>query len=156
MLDSFFEKIIIIILLSASPFSELRGGIPVGLGLGLEPLFVILLSMFINCLVFFPVYFGLKFFYNKIFYKWSIARYFVERTRRKGKPYIEKYGLFGLAIFVAIPLPVTGAWTGSALAWLLGLDWKKSFVAVSLGVIIAGIVVSAISLGVLAGLKFLL
>lgn len=156
MFDSFVEKILIIILLSASPFSELRGGIPVGLSLGLEPLFVILLSIFVNCLVFFPVYFGLKFFYDRIFYKWSVARYFVERTRRKGKPYIEKYGLLGLAIFVAIPLPVTGAWTGSALAWLLGLDWKKSFLAVTAGVIVAGLLVSLISLGVLAGLKFLL
>ncbi len=152
----YFENVLIVILLSASPFSELRGGIPVGLSLGLEPAFVILLSVIINSLVFFPVYFGLKLFYDRLFCRWRIVKYLVERTRRKGEPYIKKYGLLGLAIFVAIPLPMTGAWTGSALAWLLGMGWKKSFFAVGVGVIVAGTIVSLISLGVLAGLGFLI
>jgi uncharacterized membrane protein len=62
---------------------------------------------------------------------------------KKGSKYVEKYEVLGLAIFVGIPLPFTGVWTGSALAWLLDLDWKKSFLAVSLGVIIAACIVTA-------------
>lgn len=153
---AYFENVLIVALLSASPFAELRGGIPVGLGLGLEPAFVIALAVIMNSLIFFPVYFGLKLFYDRLFCRWRIAKYFVDRTRKKGEPYIKKYGLLGLAIFVAIPLPVTGAWTGSALAWLLGMEWKKSFLAVAAGVFTAGIIVSFISLGVLAGLNFLI
>jgi len=56
---------------------------------------------------------------------------------------------------VAIPLPGTGAYSGSLAAWLLNLDWKHSFLAVGLGVIIAGLVVYLLSAGLFAGLKFL-
>lgn len=65
---------------------------------------------------------------------------------------IDKYGYFGLMIFVGIPLPGTGAWTGSALAVLLGLDKKKSFLFIVLGVIMAAIIMSIVSYGILGNL----
>ncbi len=61
---------------------------------------------------------------------------------------MDKYGFWGLALFVAVPLPLTGAYTGTILAWLLGMDWKKAFPAVGLGVIVAGVVVLLITLGI--------
>lgn len=150
------ENILAVIITSVLPIAELRGGIPLGIAVGLDPVFAILLSIFANILVFFPVYFGLVLFYDKFLFKWKFLNRFLERSRKKGKPYIDKYGLIGLTVFVGVPLPMTGAWTGTIIAWLLGSEWKKSFLAVSLGVIIAGIIVSLISLGVLTGLKFLL
>jgi uncharacterized membrane protein len=66
---------------------------------------------------------------------------------------VDRYGFLGLALFVAIPLPLTGAYTGTILAWLLGTDWRKAFPAVALGVLVAGIVVLLVTLGVIEGWK---
>jgi len=67
-----------------------------------------------------------------------------ERTRRKGS-IVEKYGAPGLVLLVAIPLPGTGAWTGSIAAFLLGLSFKRAFPAIALGVLIAGMIVTTLS-----------
>ncbi len=62
---------------------------------------------------------------------------------------VDKYGYWGLALFVAIPLPITGAYTGTLGAWVLGMDPKKTFLAVALGALIAGIIVTVVvSLGI--------
>lgn len=68
-----------------------------------------------------------------------------EKTLKK-KDKIDKYGIWGLLLFVAIPLPGTGAWTGSLLASLLHLDKKKSFGVICIGVFIAGLIISILSL----------
>ncbi len=64
-----------------------------------------------------------------------------ERTRRKYNSGIEKYGPLALILFVAIPLPITGAWTGSLIAFLFGISFKKAFPLITLGVAIAGLIV---------------
>lgn len=68
-----------------------------------------------------------------------------ERTRKKGKM-VEKYEELGLMIFVAIPLPVTGGWTGALIAYLLGLEFKKAILFIGLGVFIAGVIVTTLCL----------
>ena len=68
-----------------------------------------------------------------------------DKTLKK-RDKIDKYGIWGLLIFVAIPLPGTGGWTGALLASLLHLDKKKSFVVISLGVFIAGLIITLLSL----------
>jgi uncharacterized membrane protein len=100
-----------------------------------------------NSLIFFPVYFAMQLFYKKFFSKISVLNEYLKKLRERGKPYVNKYGALGVMIFVALPLPLTGAWTGTLLAWLLGMNWKKSFVVVSLGVLIAGVIVLLASLG---------
>jgi uncharacterized membrane protein len=57
---------------------------------------------------------------------------------------VEKWGWLGIAVFVAIPLPITGAWTGTIGAWVLGVSKKRTMIAVTLGVIIAGVIVTAV------------
>ncbi len=84
-----------------------------------------------------------------------------ERTRRKGNKVIEKYEEIGLLAFVAIPLPGTGAWTGALVAFLFGLDFKKSFLVISMGVFIAGVIVTSLCLlgwlgAIVAGIGFIL
>ena len=64
----------------------------------------------------------------------------------KKRDKIDKYGIWGLLLFVAIPLPGTGGWTGALLASLLQLDKKKSFGVISIGVFIAGLIISVLSL----------
>jgi uncharacterized membrane protein len=65
--------------------------------------------------------------------------------RRRGEPKVEKYGFWGLFLFVAVPLPITGAYTGTILAWLLAIGWRKAFPAVALGVVVAGLIVLLIT-----------
>ena len=72
--------------------------------------------------------------------------YWLEDKTLKKRDKIDKYGIWGLLIFVAIPLPGTGGWTGALLALLLFLDWKKSFFVISLGVFIAGLIMTVLSL----------
>lgn len=69
----------------------------------------------------------------------------IKSTRRKTEEKIEKYGYLGLALFVAVPLPVTGAYTGTLAAWLFGMNRRKSFLSIALGVIIASVIVMIVS-----------
>jgi len=141
------DKIYLVILTSIAPISELRGGIPLGLYLGLDPTMTFLLAVAFNSLIFFPIYFAMQLFYKKFFSKILIFTEYLKKLRIRGKPYVDKYGALGIMIFVAIPLPLTGAWTGTLLSWLLGMNWKKSFFAVALGVLVAGVIVLAASIG---------
>ena len=84
-----------------------------------------------------------------------------DRTRRRSNRMIEKYEEIGLMAFVAIPLPGTGAWTGVLIAFLFGLDFKKSLLIIAIGVFIAGIIVSSLCLlgwlgAIIAGAGFIL
>ena len=68
----------------------------------------------------------------------------VTRARNKVHPYVEKFGMIGIYCFVAIPFPLTGAWTGTLGAWILGLSKRKTLLAVLLGVITSGLIVTLI------------
>jgi uncharacterized membrane protein len=137
-----------IILLSAAPISELRGGIPLALVYGLTPISAFLLCTLVNIAIV-PVIFIFLETLNKLFLKIPVyARFFhhfVERARQKVHKQIEKYGYVGLAIFVAIPLPLTGVYTGTLGSWALGMEKKKAFVSIAIGAIIAGIIVTLVA-----------
>lgn len=140
---------LIAFLVSLLPILELRGGLIAAnlLGVKLIPAFII---CFIGNML--PIPFILLFI-EKIF-DWlrdkkglgKIVRY-CEKKADKNKDKIDKYGLWGLLILVAIPLPGTGAWTGALVAALMRLDIKKSLPVIAAGVVIAGIIVSLIMYG---------
>jgi uncharacterized membrane protein len=135
-----------VLLATVSPISELRGGIPLGiLQYGLDPLFIFFIAVIANALIFFPVFFALRLFYDKLLYRIPLFDKYLDNLRKRGKPKVDKYGFWGLFLFVAVPLPITGAYTGTILAWLLGMDWRKAFPAVGLGVIVAGAIVLLIT-----------
>ncbi len=142
------KDIVWVLLATVSPISELRGGIPLGISLGLDPWFTFFIAVVANALIFFPVFFALRLFYDKLLCRIPLFNKYLDSLRKRGKPKVDKYGFWGLALFVAVPLPLTGAYTGTILAWLLGMDWKKAFPAVGLGVIVAGVVVLLITLGI--------
>jgi len=135
------------ILLSMLPIAELRGGIPYAIANDVNPFLAYFICVGSNILAFPIVFLFLEFlhplflkvsFYQKLFDK------FVLRTRKKLDKKIKKYGFWGLMLFVMIPLPVTGAYTGSFAAWLFNIPKKKAFISVVLGVIISGIIVTTI------------
>lgn len=136
------------VVLTVLPWVELRGSIPLAIQQG-ERLYLplILLS---NCLVFFPTYFILEWVYE-IIPEGSWLHRKLESVREKAHPLVEKYGVIGLAVFVAIPLPGTGAYSGSCAAWLLDMEWHKAFFSVALGVLGAFLIVWGLSEAVAAG-----
>ena len=144
------KEIALTLLTTVLPISELRGGIPLGVSLGLDPLFTFSIAIIANALMFFPIFFALCLFYDKLLSRIPLFNKYLDILRKRGKPKVDKYGFWGLIFFVAIPLPITGVYTGTVLAWLLDMDWKKAFPAVGLGVIVAGVVVLLITLGVIS------
>ena len=140
------REIALTLLITILPISELRGGIPLGISLGLDPLFTFFIAIIANALIFFPIFFALRLFYDKVLSRIPLFDRYLDNLRKRGEPKVEKYGFWGLFLFVAVPLPITGAYTGTILAWLLGMDWRKAFPAVGLGVIVAGVVVLLITL----------
>lgn len=143
------QNFLFVIILSMLPISELRGAIPTGIALGINPLVVFLISVFFNSIIFFPIFFGLDFFYEFL-RKFKIVSKQIERIRKKGHKPMERYGIWGLIPFVAIPFPLTGAWTGTIIAWLFDVEWWKAFIVISIGVIIAGIIVTLSTLGAIS------
>ena len=144
------------ILLALLPISELRGAIPFAVMRGRDLLSAALICTAVNALVPLLAFAFLSTFHH-LFYRLAWYKGFfdriVESTRAKVHAKVEKYGYWGLLVFVAIPLPVTGAWTGALGAWILGMGKRKACVAIAGGVIIAGIIVTAL-VGILgAGAK---
>lgn len=133
------------------PVSELRGAIPVALSLGMSPFGAWWWSVTGNMIPVIPILLLLgpisrflrRFKFWDRFFAWLFAR-----TERKSEV-IQKYGFWGLALFVSIPLPVTGAWTGCVAAFLLQMKFRRAFFAVLLGVLIASAIVLSASLGVI-------
>jgi len=135
------------VLLGIIPISELRGAIPYAYFNGVPLGLAFVIGVLSNALV--PLI-GFTFLstLHKILDKWNfyhgIFERTVARTQKKVGSKVSKYGLLGLMLFVAIPLPITGAWTGTLGAWVLGLDRKKSLLFILLGILIAGIVVTTV------------
>lgn len=141
-----------VILLAMIPFGELRASIPIAIGIydmSIAQAFV--LSVIGNMLPVVPLLLFLDPVSNWLrrysvfdsFFNWLFAR-----TRRHSER-MEKYGALGLIPFVAIPLPVTGAWTGCAAAFVFGIRFRYAFPTILAGVIIAGIIVTLSCMGVL-------
>jgi uncharacterized membrane protein len=147
------EKIAQVLLATVLPISELRGGMWLGIvTLGLNPLLIFSIAVVVNILIFFPIFFALRLLYDKFLFRIPLFDRYLENLRKRGKPKVDKYGFWGLFAFVAVPLPLTGAYTGTILAWLLGMDWRKAFPAVGLGVLVAGTIVLLITLLIRLGI----
>lgn len=152
-------KYLIVFLISMVPLIELRGAVPVGIGMGLEPWLVYVISILGNMI---PVPFIYLFARKVLFWgkdKKLIGKFFTfclekgEKGGRKLEEKASKNGLFiALMLFVAIPLPGTGAWTGTLAASILDIDFKRSTLAVLLGVLIAGIIMGLASMGLFGAL----
>lgn len=154
-----FYKYLIIFLVSMVPIIELRGAVPIGVGMGLELWIVYVISIIGNMLPVPVIYL----FARKVLIwgkdKKYIGKFFtfcLEKGEHGGQKLMKKAGKNGtfiaLMLFVAIPLPGTGAWTGTLAASMLNFGFKRSTFAVLLGVLIAGILMGLASLGLFGAL----
>lgn len=149
-----FGKEIMVFIISLMPILELRGGLLAASLIGLDPIPSYIISIIGNIL---PIPFILWFMGSIL--KWmhgkkhlnKIATW-LDKKVEKNKSKIENVGFWGLTLFVGIPLPGTGAWTGCLIASVLQMNKKKSFLAATLGVIMASIIMMFISFGLLKGI----
>lgn len=147
-----------IFLISMLPIVELRGAIPVAFALGLNPLHAFIVSVLGNLL---PVPFILLLITPLCTYlkKTRLFEWFpriVESRVEKNREKVTRYASFGLFLFVAIPLPGTGAWTGALVAALLDMKRSKAMLSIAGGVLAAGAVVTLICYGAIDFLRFLI
>lgn len=135
--------------ISTLPIVELRGAVPVGVNAFHMPWWQVYLIAVAGNMIPIPFIllllgplsrFCMQFKVGKKFFDWLF-----ERTRKKSAS-IEKYEALGLTVFVAIPLPVTGGWTGAMAAFLMGIPFWKAMLYILLGVMIAGVIMTALSL----------
>ena len=151
-----YGREILVFIISVLPILELRGGLLAATLLEVDPLVAYVISIIGNIL---PVPFIL--FFIKRIIVWmrkskvnlfnKFAKFLDEKVE-KNKDSIEKYGYLGLFLFVGVPLPGTGAWTGCLLAAVLDMDRKKSFACVVCGVLMASIIMMVLSYGIVGKL----
>ncbi|MBM3500305.1 MAG: small multi-drug export protein [Armatimonadetes bacterium] len=140
----------IVALLSALPISEVRGGIPAGFILNLDLWKTLLVAIPSNILAVVPVILWFNPAARYLENKPVVGRLiqWLLRRARKREDMVRKYGVLAITIFIAIPLPMTGAWTGSMIAAVFGLDVWRSMACAFLGVCIASVIVTLACLGV--------
>ncbi len=148
-------KYFIVILVSMLPLVELRGAVPIAIGQGIEPVTALIVCTLSNMV---PV--PVIYFFARKFLLWGrnkrliggICTFFVEKGERAGQKLVKKTGRGGLfmalLLFVGIPIPGTGAWTGTLAASFLNMGFKSTVASVSLGVLLAGIIMGTASLAV--------
>lgn len=147
------EPIIVVLVVAGLPVSELRGAIPIAIGVyGFDPVTAYLLGVVGNLL---PVPILLKLLErvtallhrSVILDRW--VSWLFTRLRKRHSALIARFGAMALVLFVAIPFPATGAWTGALVAHLFGIPFKYAFPLIALGVCIAGVLVTLATLGVI-------
>jgi uncharacterized membrane protein len=145
------DALLKLIFVSLLPWIELRGSIPLGISMGLDPLYVLAVCTLSDILLI-PVLLLLLRFVVPLFlriesinrlYQWNVVG-----TLNRYEKY-RKWEQLGLALFVAIPLPFTGVYSGTFVSYLLNLNKKEAFVSIASGASMAGIIVTAVSVGIL-------
>ena len=148
---SFINKDILVFIISMMPILELRGGLIAASILKIPFVKALIICLIGNIL---PIPFIL-FFLNYVFdllSKWKVTKKLVDWIKKRTlskKDTLEKYGYLGILLFVGIPLPGTGMWTGSMLVVLLGMNRKKAIPYIILGILLASVIMSIVSYGVL-------
>ena len=146
-----FGKEIIVFIISLMPILELRGGLLAASLLGLGPVKSYIITVIANIIPVPFILWGINSLLNwmRKTKKLSKIAKWLDKKVEKHKGQIEKFGFWGLVLFVGIPLPGTGAWTGCLIAAVLEMDRKKAFLAAMIGIFMASIIMMLISFGLL-------
>ncbi len=144
----------IIFFVSMLPVVELRGAIPLAMGaFGFSPwkaaVFAVVGNMVPVIVVLWLLRVGAHAAMERIPGARRVLEWVFERTRTRARRSIEAYGALGLVVLVAIPLPMTGAWTGTVAAWLFDIPYRKAVGLIAVGVVIAACIVTIASMGVI-------
>ncbi|WP_286184179.1 small multi-drug export protein [Clostridium sp. CCUG 7971] len=144
-------KYLHIMILSMIPITELRGAIPIGISLGLNPIGVYIVSVIGSTLISIPLILTFRhiihFFRGKKLFKVIVDK--VDRKIESGMRRLTNVSILGIVLFVGIPLPTTGTWTASAIASILKIRIKNALLGVLIGNMMAGVIVTALSLHII-------
>jgi uncharacterized membrane protein len=152
-------KLIVSFLISASPLGEAKVGLPYALSANVNDIAALLFCMAGNLMVYPIIELFMSTVGKSLFKKPSIKRKVIKlrnNTKARTQDLVDKYGFWGLMVFVAVPLPGTGAYFGTIAAYVFEIDKAKAFKAISIGVIITTILLFLILKGAIKGLEFLL
>lgn len=138
-------------IMSMIPITELRGAIPIGIALGLNPIGVYIVSVLGSTLVSIPLILTFRhiihFLRSKQILEGLVAK--VDRKIDSGMKKLKNVSILGIILFVGVPLPTTGTWTASAIASILKMRIKNAFLGVLLGNMMAGVIVSLLALHII-------
>lgn len=137
-----------IMLLSMVPFTELRGAIPIGLAMDLNPIGVYIVSVIGSTIVSVPLVLTFRHILHFLKTKQIFAKLVIKIDKKvnSGIKRLKNVSIVGIILFIGIPLPTTGTWTASAVASILKMRIKDTLLGALLGNMLSGIIVSAISL----------
>ena len=144
-------KELAVIITAAMPVIEVRGSVPIGFAIGLPPLNIFFLSVIGSLIPVVPILWFLHFVTDELRHIDVFDRFFnwlFSRTHAKSK-LIEEFETIGLALFIAIPLPGTGVWTGCVAAYVFDLPWPNTIIAAIAGTTIASAILTLAGLGII-------
>jgi uncharacterized membrane protein len=150
MLDQTLHRIIHVMLFSIAPFVELRLAIPYGITKGLHPIVAIAAAVVATWAVIVPMFLVMDLFFERFLSRVPLVRHFVEEVRTRGRPYVERWGVVGVGVYVSLPLPGPGVYSGTVLAWLFGMPRRQAIIALATGILVSGILVAGISTPLIA------
>jgi uncharacterized membrane protein len=143
-----------VMLLSIVPWVELRLAIPYGIAhLRLHPGIALAASVLASWAVIVPVFVGLDRFYVRFLSRSPLVRRLIEEVRQHGRRYVERWGVLGVGIYVSLPVPGPGVYSGAVLAWAFGLPRRQAIAALAIGVLVSAILVTLISTGLIAVIR---
>lgn len=145
-----FGRIVQVMILSVVPWVELRLAIPFGITKGLHPIIALLAAVGASWIMIVPMFLILDLSYGRFLSRFPVVRWGVEEVRTRGRSYVERWGVLGVGIYVSLPVPGPGLYSGAILAWLFGLPRRRAILALALGTLVSASLVTAISTGVIA------
>ena len=138
-----------VIITLLSPIAEARLGIPLGLVLNITPIMLILYALICACAIYFIGRLCLNLIYDKWISRLPLCERITSSIRSKGFNMVQRYGWFGLFLFVVVPIPGTGVYSGTLVSWLLDLPWWKSSIAVISGGTVSALGILMLGCGVM-------
>jgi uncharacterized membrane protein len=145
MVDAVLHRVIQVMLLSLAPLVELRIAIPYGITKGLHPLLAIAAAVLATWAVIVPMFVVMDLFYDRFFSRIGLIRRIVDEVRARGRGHVERWEVIGVGIYVSLPIPGPGIYSGVVLAWVFGLPRRPAIIALMAGVLVSALLVAGIS-----------
>ena len=143
-------KFVQVMVISLLPWVELRLAIPFGITKGLHPAFACLAALVATWAMILPMFLFLDAFYHRLLIRIPAVYWGIEEVRHRGRSYIERWGVLGVGIYVSLPIPGPGLYSGAVLAWVFGLPRRQAMLSLALGTLVSAMLVTVISTGLIA------
>ncbi|HET7265370.1 MAG TPA: small multi-drug export protein [bacterium] len=142
-----------VMVLSVVPWVELRLAIPYGIARGLSPAIAFCAAVLASWIMIIPAFVALDLFYERLLSRSAFVRRLIQEVRHRGRKYVERWGVVGVGIYVSLPFPGPGIYSGAVLAWTFGLPRRQAVAALAVGVLVSAFLVTLISTGLIAVIR---